>query len=167
MAQYPELAWIAEARKHIGLKEIPGKQHNPIILSWLDKLKAWWRDDETPWCGTFIAHCLQNSGITYPKKWMTALDYLNAGVKLSRPCYGCVAVKSRKGGGHVCFVVGKTETGRLVVIGGNQNNMVSYALYNESDFEGFMWYGMANKPADHRYELPILKGIQSTKVTEA
>ena len=52
-----ELAWIKEARKHIGLAEIPGKQHNPVIVNWLTALGAWWNDDETPWCGTFVAHC--------------------------------------------------------------------------------------------------------------
>lgn len=36
-----ELAWIAEAKKHLGLQEIPGKQHNPTILKWLSELKAW------------------------------------------------------------------------------------------------------------------------------
>jgi len=32
MNQLPELAWIAEARKHIGLREIKGSKHNPTIL---------------------------------------------------------------------------------------------------------------------------------------
>ena len=50
MSQLPELKWIAEARKHIGLKEIKGSRHNPIILSWLKKLKAWWNEDESAWC---------------------------------------------------------------------------------------------------------------------
>ena len=47
MSQLPELKWIAEARKHIGLKEIKGNKHNPTILSWLKKLKAWWHEDES------------------------------------------------------------------------------------------------------------------------
>ncbi|MGE9658889.1 hypothetical protein ACQP6C_10405 [Snodgrassella alvi] len=49
-----ELSWISEARKHIGLREIKGAKHNPTILAWLKYNKestAWWRDDETPWCG--------------------------------------------------------------------------------------------------------------------
>jgi len=45
--------------------------------------------------------------------------------------------------------------------------MVCYALYNESDFEAFMWYGVANKPADHRYDLPILSNVKATGATEA
>jgi hypothetical protein len=39
MSNYPELPWIAEARKHIGLKEDTSKfKHSPTILSWL---KTW------------------------------------------------------------------------------------------------------------------------------
>jgi hypothetical protein len=42
--------WITEAKTHIGTKEIPGSNHNSKILGWLKSLKAWWMDDETPWC---------------------------------------------------------------------------------------------------------------------
>ena len=38
-----ELAWVAEAREHIGLAEVAGKQHNGTIVNWLIKLGAWWR----------------------------------------------------------------------------------------------------------------------------
>ena len=163
-----ELSWIAEARKHIGLKEIKGAKHNATIQQWLKNLNAWWSDDETAWCGVFIAHCLRTSGVAYPKHWYRALDYLNYGAKLKKPAYGCVAVKTRNGGGHVCFVVGRDKkTGKLVCLGGNQSDMVCFALYNESDFEAFMWYGKANTPAQSRYDLPILTGVTATKVTES
>lgn len=167
MAKYPELAWIAEARKHIGLKEIKGSKHEPVIITWLKKLKAWWFEDESAWCGTYVAHCLHIAGVPYPKHWYRALDYLNYGSKLKKPCYGCVAVKKRTGGGHVCFVVGKTEDDRLVCLGGNQGDKVSYAMYKASDFEAFMWYGFTDSPSPHRYDLPLIKGVSATKVTEA
>lgn len=167
MGAFPELEWIECARKYVGVKEIKGSKHNPTIISWLDKLKAWWKDDETAWCGTFVAICLQTSGIKVPKFWMRALDYSNYRTKLDKPAYGCIAVKKRTGGGHVTFVVGKTASGKLVCLGGNQSDMVCYALYNESDFEDFMWYGHTNAPAKHRYDLPILKNISATKVTES
>lgn len=167
MTHQPELPWIAEARKYVGLREIKGSKHNPTIISWLDSLKAWWKEDETAWCGTFIAHCLKASGVVTPKFWMRALDYSNYRTKLDKPAYGCIAVKKRSGGGHVTFVVGKTSTGKLVCLGGNQGNMVCYALYNESDFEDFMWYGATLAPAAYRYNLPILKNVLATQVTEA
>jgi len=35
-----ELSWIAEARTHIGLREVPGPKNNSVILGWLRKLRA-------------------------------------------------------------------------------------------------------------------------------
>lgn len=163
-----DLAWMVEAKKHIGLREIVGKQHNSTILKWLKSLGAWWQEDETPWCGTFVAWCLKTAGVAYPKHWYRALDYVNYGTKLLKPAYGCVAIKTRSGGGHVCFVAGRdSKTGKLVCIGGNQGNAVSYALYSENDFQEFRWYGKTSKPADFRYDLPVLSGVTATKVTEA
>lgn len=64
-----ELTWIAEARKHVGLKEVKGIGNNPIILSWLDAMgnfskedKAWWSDDSTPWCLTGDIEVLTSDG---------------------------------------------------------------------------------------------------------
>lgn len=83
-----ELAWVAEARKHIGLAEVAGKQHNGTIVNWLIKLGAWWRDDETPWCGTFVAYCLRQSGRPVPRHWYRARAYESYGTRLDKPAYG-------------------------------------------------------------------------------
>lgn len=161
-----ELDWIATGKQYVGLREVKGARHNPNIQMMLKYLGAWWKDDETPWCGVFTAYCLKKNGIVIPKHWYRALDYKNYGAKLSKPCYGCIAIKTRKGGGHVCFVVGKTKDGRLVCLGGNQNDMVNYAVYKASDFEEFRWYGRTNTPLQGRYDLPVLN-VSATKVTEA
>ena len=167
-----ELTWIAEARKHLGKREIGTSNTSPDIELWQKGLlgvtpkKGHWLYG-VAWCGTFVAHCLKTAGIKYPKHWYRALDYLNYGAKLKKPAYGCVAVKTRSGGGHVCFVVGRdAKTKKLVCLGGNQSNMVCFALYAESDFEAFMWYGKTSNPAQNRYDLPILSGVTATKVSE-
>ena len=164
----PELDWINEARKHLGLKELNGSNKHPTIDGWSKNLGASWVIGQ-PWCGTYVAHCLKTAGVKYPKNWYRALAYASeGGVKLKKPAYGCVAVKSRNGGGHVCFVVGRDQkTNKLVCLGGNQSNMVCFALYAESDFDAFMWYGKTNTPAQNRYDLPILSGVTATKVTES
>lgn len=36
----PLPAWIDEAMRYRGMREIPGKQHNPTTIKWLNKLKA-------------------------------------------------------------------------------------------------------------------------------
>lgn len=173
----PDLAWMKVAKSFIGLKEIVGPKHNPTILEWLNELGAWWREDETPWCGVFTAICLKRAGFKrgtvnsrsknyvkgsksgpghYPYNWYGAGEYkIEGGVKLSKPCYGCVAVKARKGGNHVTFVLGRLPDGRLACIGGNQSNSVSVIAYKESDFDAFMWYGKTANPSPHRYELPV------------
>ncbi|MDQ9023162.1 TIGR02594 family protein [Acinetobacter sichuanensis] len=162
-----DLAWMIEAKKHIGLREIVGKQHNKTILGWIKGLGGWFTDDETPWCGTFVAHCLKTAGVKYPKHWYRALDYVNYGSKLTKPAYGCVAIKTRKGGGHVCFVVGRDQkTKKLVCLGGNQSNAVSYALYSDGEFQEFRWYGKTSRPAESRYNLELLDGVSATKVSE-
>lgn len=158
MAQQNELPWIAEARKYIGQSEIPGKAHNPTILNWLHNLKAWWKDDETPWCGTFAAHCLRVGGRDIPKDWMRAKEYAFVGKRLPKPAYGCLAVFTRQGGGHVGFVVGRDRYGNLLVLGGNQGNRVSIASFPMSRVAAFVWPsegGAVRVPGIGRYDLPL------------
>ena len=59
----PDLAWMVEAKKHVGLREVKGIEHHPTIAAWLNELGAWWTDDETAWCGVFIAICLKRAGL--------------------------------------------------------------------------------------------------------
>lgn len=162
-----ELPWVAEARKHIGLAEIPGKNHNPKIINWLISLGAWWRDDETPWCGVFVAYCLKTAGRPIPKHWYRAKEYENYGTDLTKPAYGCFAVMSRQGGGHVGIVVGEvSKGGDLLVLGGNQGNKVSIARFPRSRVTAYVWpdkaVGVPSMPADFRFNLPIGSAAFST-----
>lgn len=170
MTKQSELPWLTEARKHIGLAEIPGKQHNPTITNWLIKLKAWWRDDETPWCGVFVAHCLRSANRAIPKHWYRAKEYANYGTRLSKPAYGCIAVMSRQGGGHVGFVVGEvSKGGDLLILGGNQGNKVSIARFPRSRITAYVWpelgNGVKSRPTDRRYALPL--GVAARSASEA
>ncbi|HFC7958534.1 TPA: TIGR02594 family protein [Neisseria meningitidis] len=168
MTQPNELPWLAEAGKHIGLKEIPGAKHNPIIQSWLKDLGAWWQDDETPWCGVFVAHCLKMAGRDIPKNWFRARAYETYGLPLEQPAYGCVATFTRKGGGHVGFVVGETEKGDLLIQSGNQSNGVNIAAFPRSRATSYRWPSKGGRllpPDPSRYVLP--KGIAAASKSEA
>ena len=125
------------ARSLIGLRETPGAKHNSTIIKWLATLKAWWSDDETPWCGTFVAHCIATVGMKPPVYWMRAKDWLNWGVPVLTPCVGAVVVFERKGGGHVAFVVGEDKAGNLMCLGGNQKNMVRIDPFPRSRVLGY------------------------------
>jgi uncharacterized protein (TIGR02594 family) len=117
--------WLAEAYKHEGLKEVPGPRHNPVIQGWLRRLKAWWTDDETPWCGTFVAHCLEAAGQPIIPNWFRARDWAvyGANLRATHVAPGAILVFSRAGGGHVGFYVGESAL-YYYVLGGNQKNQV-------------------------------------------
>lgn len=134
-----EPPWLVEARKHEGLAEIPGPKTNDIIGRWLKQLGAWWTDDETPWCGTFVAHCMQVASVTLPKNWMRAKAWADWGIKLSAPELGCVVVFERTGGGHVGFVIGRTIAGNLLVLGGNQGDRVKVSEFSRQRVVGYYW----------------------------
>lgn len=129
--------WLALARTHIGLKEVPGAQHNATILSWVKALGGWFKDDETPWCGTFVGFCMFKAGFAPPKDWYRAKDWLNFG-KATPPRVGAIAVFGREGGGHVGFVVGE-DASRLYVLGGNQSNAVSIMPIGKDRLLGLRW----------------------------
>lgn len=64
-----------------------------------------------------------------------ALNWRGFGQKLDKPAFGAIATKTRKGGGHVGFVAGITSTGEIVLLGGNQNDMVNYTVYPSNVFK--------------------------------
>lgn len=121
-----EPAWLTEAKKHIGLKEVPGPRHNSAIVAWLMKLRSKWLDDETPWCGTFVAHCLQAANLPVIDNWFRAKEWASYGANLrsSHVAPGAILVFVREGGGHVGFYVGE-DASYFYVLGGNQSNSVS------------------------------------------
>ncbi len=118
--------WLEIAMFNRGTREIPGPKHNTKIISWLRDLKAWWSDDETAWCGTFVAHCLQSADLPIPTHWYRAKAWSDYGSHLrpERLAPGAILVFDRQGGGHVGFYVGQ-DTRYYYVLGGNQANGVN------------------------------------------
>lgn len=130
---YNEPKYLTIARSDFGLREIKGPKHANRISGWLHKLGAWWRDDETPWCGVALAGWLSESGLKYPKDYYRALSWAEYGIACNGPKLGAIAVLQRKGGGHVGIVTGVNESGSHVrLIGGNQGDSVSEAWFDVS-----------------------------------
>jgi uncharacterized protein (TIGR02594 family) len=119
-----EPRWMVEARARIGEREIPGPRHNRWIADGWARLGAtWFNDDETPWCGFFVAHCIDHAGLPFPRLFPRALSWSDWG----QPCpaaVGAVVTFQRQGGGHVGFLVGENAS-NFFVLGGNQSNMVN------------------------------------------
>lgn len=149
-----EPAWVKAGRMKLGEREIPGSKNNPWIVGFWQRLGArWFNDDETPWCGGFVAWCLNEAGLPYPKQFPRAASYRTYGV----PCpaqVGAIGVKGRKGGNHVFLIVGETKDKRFFkALGGNQGNMVSVIDIAKSDVDAIRWppgVAQANIP------LPVL-----------
>ena len=152
-----EPLYLTRARRDIGVREIKGPRHNARISQMLQRLGAWWRDDETPWCAAYVGGVLERSGIT-SSRFESAASYLNWGVKLDKPAYGCVVVFSRDGGGHVGFVVGQQANGDLMVLGGNQSDAVNIRAFSTSRVSGYRW--PKDIPVDVQ-PLPQLSGTRS------
>lgn len=161
--QNPE--WLKTARADIGLREIPGAQTAPRIARWLADLKAWWRDDETPWCGVAVAAWMRAAGVPLPQHWYRAKAWLTWGVPLAAPVPGCVVVFERQGGGHVGLVEGVDQRGRLMVLGGNQGNAVSVAPFDMARVSGYRWPPGAAPQFAGR--LPVIASAAASSSNEA
>lgn len=143
-----EPAWVIEARKLLGLKEVPGPDHNPEILQmWRDIKRSGIRDDETPWCAAFVGSMLERAGIR-SSRFESARSYLDWGQHLALPVPGCVVVFTRQGGGHVGFAVGRDKAGNLLILGGNQSDAVTIAAFPVSRVTGYRWPAGELVPAE-------------------
>lgn len=139
MASPVEPSWLKLARTFIGTREIVGRQHSPVIMGWIKELGAKVlgipvNDDETPWCGTFMALLMKRSGLSTPAIAVRAASWGRAGAwgrELIGPRLGCILVFTRDGGGHVGLYLGEDAT-HYHVLGGNQTNSVSIARIAKS-----------------------------------
>lgn len=120
---------LFEALKHLGVKEIVGNKHNPIILNWSEELglEKIYNSDEIAWCGLFMAYVCLQAGIEKNftnQQSLWALNWNKFGTKQSVAMLGDVLTFRRKNGGHVGIYVGE-DNFCYHVLGGNQNNSVS------------------------------------------
>ncbi len=128
-------SWMSIATGEIGTKEDTSKtKHNDRIVEYHGTTGKF-KDDETPWCSSFVNWVIQKAGMEGTNSaWAKSWD--KWGKKISKPAYGALAVidwsKVGKKGGHVGFVVGKTSSGKIVLLGGKQGNQVKLSAYNSS-----------------------------------
>jgi uncharacterized protein (TIGR02594 family) len=118
-----EPLWILIAKRYIGLHEGPGSEDNPEVLKFYARAgHPEIRHDSVAWCAAFLGSVLQEAGLKGTGSLM-ARSYERWGIPLNRPRYGCIGVKTRRGGGHVTFVLGETPT-NYICLGGNQGDRV-------------------------------------------
>ena len=144
--------WMEFALRELafGVTESKGKNFNNLrILNYIKTTGAWntrsdtgafaYRKDETPWCSAFVNWCILESGINGTNSAM-AKSWLEWGMEIEEPCYGCIAVYSRVGGSHVGFYTG-SEGNKSLLLGGNQSDSVCLKRYPSKDqiLEGYRW----------------------------
>lgn len=159
----PDLPWIVSARAHIGVREIKGMVHNPIIVGfWKMARLGGIKNDEVPWCAGFVGAQLESNGIRSARS-DSSRAYLKWGEPIDAPEYGCVVVFTRTGGGHVGFCVGIDHAGRLLILGGNQGDRVSIAPFDRARVAGFRRVPYAGA----RPVLPVVADRRLSSVSEA
>lgn len=117
--------WIVIAEKYLGLHEGPGAEDNPeVVKFYAEAGSPGVRHDAVPWCAAFVGGVLHEAGIDGTGSLMArSYEKWGIGLDMHSPVYGCIGVKRRKGGGHVCFVLGETPT-TFICLGGNQGDRV-------------------------------------------
>ena len=137
------------ASSYKGLRELPGKLHNPTILGWLKKhalnIGRWGKSrDETAWCAVFVSHVLEACGYEATND-ARAVSYKTWGVAANPKRGAIIVIRQRKqseknptgsnrGGYHVLFL-DKITKHHYWGVGGNQKNRVSRAAFNKRGWE--------------------------------
>ncbi len=129
------------AQRFVGIKEVPGKQSDPRILSMLRLDQKWPEDDKVPWCSAFTNYIAWLLRLPRSKN-LRARSWLLVGypVSLQSAEIGFDVVILKRGvgeqpgpevidaSGHVGFFAG-IEGNSVIILGGNQSDSVSLSHY--------------------------------------
>jgi len=128
----------AEALRFWNLHEDPGPANNPVIMGWVDEIKAipgkgsvavYTDDTKQAWCGLFMAHLAHATGQPFPNDPLWALSWANFGTLSPQAALGDVLVFNRYDkhgkliGGHVGLYVAEDDEA-FHVLGGNESDQV-------------------------------------------
>lgn len=146
---------LAVARALSGTAEIPGPQSNPLILAWRDEIAnkypairpnvSWYVNDDTAWCGLFVAYCIMKGGYRPVEAPLYALNWRTFENELDEPCLGALLVFVRPGGGHVGFYEGE-DASTYHVRGGNQSNTSNVARIKKDRLVATRWPSILEIP---------------------
>lgn len=136
------ILWLDNAKSLMGTKETPGSGNNPKILDWAKNIGGFignfYKADEIPWCGLFVAYCFNKSGIAVGQNSLSALSWASWGTPIAKGVPGAVMVFVRPGGGHVGFYVSEDKDA-YHILGGNQSDSVSITRVQKSRLKAIRW----------------------------
>lgn len=100
-------------------------------------------DDSVPWCSSFMCWCFESVGLNSTNS-RAARSWLNYGRSTNKPQVGDVVIfwrGSRDGWqGHVALFMGFDKNGDILVLGGNQSDMVCIKPYSKDQLLGYRTY---------------------------
>ncbi len=136
-------AWLRRARNCLGVRERAGPESAPAIMAWARRLGARalgvaYEGDHVPWCGLFIAQCVEAEGLPTPPLAIRAMSWRGWGQPLDRAVPGAVLVFQRPGGGHVGFYEAEDDAA-YHVLGGNQSDAVTIARVAKDRCVAIRW----------------------------
>jgi uncharacterized protein (TIGR02594 family) len=138
------MPWLQEAFQLIGTREKRGAGSNEAILGWAHDLEITsYDEDDIPWCGLFVAHCIGSQLLeeTLPGNPLGARNWATFGTEAT-PQLGAVLVFWRKskdsGLGHVGFYWAEDDD-TYYILGGNQSDSVSIARLQKDRLLAARW----------------------------
>ena len=164
--------WLTEAARLIGLQEKKGPANEARIMTWAENLGLHtYKDDETPWCGLFVAHCVRSQlpEEPLPGNPLGARNWLKFGRSVT-PQVGAVLVfwRGSQSGwqGHVGFYVGADDA-YFHVLGGNQDNRVKVASIARKRLLGARWPATVSVPQKELANMDAAAGTPAETKSEA
>lgn len=174
--------WYQLAVQQIGTQEIAGPKEEKRINEYHGATAVPSKSEVTPWCGSFLAWLMRESGIKYNRvEAARALSWLEWGKGIKNPFIGAVAVLPRgrpgSGTGHVTMFSGWVDESKTEFygLGGNQpasldqvkhTGGVSIQKYKTSDVLGWRWPAEVAIPTVEKrwWQIPELKGAVTTAI---
>ena len=132
--------WMAELYRRMGLRET---RDNKALAEWLKAGKFLGDPSKLPWCGdaieTAIVKTLPNEPVPTNPFW--AQGWKTFGVDAGAPIVGSIGViKWSASSGHVGIVADyDAKKKRILLLGGNQSNMINLTWFAQGKFIAFRW----------------------------
>ena len=143
-------AWLEVARRCIGIEEHPGNANNPQILRApqiiaatypdMEKYCAQYTADSIAWCGLAVAFFVTAAGYrpVYGAddvhRFLYAEAWSDWGLRLLEPIPGAIITLS-----HHVALYERTEGSSVVLLGGNQSDMVKESKFAASGIKAIRW----------------------------
>ncbi len=107
-------------------------------MRWARDLDQWYPGDDVPWCGLFIAHCMNVGAPDEPQDFnrLGARAWGGYGEDAGGPQLGAICTlwrthPTRSWNGHVLIITGQSADA-IRGIGGNQGDAVSEAWFSRA-----------------------------------